>query len=359
MKNNNINHLSYFRRIALKRINKKDEPLRVYPINHNDLIKFHRCPLCNSSHLEIISEVYLNNKLNFFTTAVCKDCIFTFRSISPNFSWFKKCWAMISSDNIEVFNPVAEKFKLRRYKIYKKLILPYYSRGKLLDIGGSYGTGSNFFKKHGFDVEVIEAEENKIKYLKKSLGIKVVAKSIEEFLNNPAKKYDVVIFSNCLEHLDNPLPIMERLGNIIKPDGIILISLPSFWGNITWSDALYLTHKSNFTSENVSEFLAKNNLESVEKIYVPYGHNEFVWIIKKMPRRINISFDYSDSAGLIKEIKQLYRKDMPIKNIPPISKIIRYNVPHINQFFQTVNLMKMKVREPDPDGTITFTYDNN
>jgi 2-polyprenyl-3-methyl-5-hydroxy-6-metoxy-1,4-benzoquinol methylase len=346
-----INHTEYFKRLALGRLKQEHKSHTIYPIYGEDLLCFKSCPLCKTSKLEIIAEVYLNKKLNFLTTAICTNCLFIFRSVSPKFSWFKKCWAAIRSDKIEVFNPKAEKYKQKRYEIYRKLISPYILRGKLLDIGASYGTGSNIFKQTGFTVSAIEAEENKINYLKKELKIPVVATSIEHSFKQLKHKYDVVIFSNCLEHLDFPVPVISKMGGLLKSDGIMLLAIPYLWNSVNWSDALYLTHKSNFTIENIFELLIKNNFEILEVISIPY-FQETALIIRKRPHGMKPAFKYTKQRFTINKVKKLYRKDLPIKKSLPINKVIKYTVPYIDQFFQTINLGKNTIKWED--GYITF-----
>lgn len=351
---NAINHTEYFKRLALRRIKQKHESYTVYPINKGDLLYLKKCPLCKKSRLEIIAEVYLNKKLNFLTTAICTNCLFTFRSIAPKFAWFKKCWATIRSEKIGVFNPKAEKYKQKRYEIYRKLTSSHIIKGKLLDIGASYGTGSNTFRRVGFNVSAVEAEENKINYLTKKLKIPVVATSIEQFFKRSKQKYDIAIFSNCLEHIDYPVPVISNMGSVLRSKGIMLLAVPYLWDSVNWSDALYLTHKSNFTAENMLELLIKNNFEIMEMIRIPY-FQEIVFIIRKQHHKIKPVFKYKNQQPAIDKVKKLYRKDLPIKKIIPISKILRYTVPHIDQFFQTINIDKHIIKLKD--NYITFRLD--
>jgi len=345
------NHISHFKQLALERLKQKQESRKVYPINKKDLLCLEKCPLCRTRELEVVAKVYLNRKLNFFTTVICANCLFTFRSVSPEFDWFKKCWASTRSEKIEVFNPEAETYKRKRYEIYKKLILPYATRGKLLDLGASYGTGTNVFRNAGFVVNAIEAEENKINYLKNTF-IPVVATSIERSFSQLKKKYDVTIFSNCLEHLDNPVPVIANMRNYLRPNGIMLLSIPYLQDSINWGDALYLTHKSNFTLENIIGLLAKNGFEIIKIVRIPF-FEEIVFIIRKTTNKINVAFSCKDSKITINKIKKLYHKDLPIKRLFPINEILKYTVPYVDQFFQTVNLDKNNIKwEGD---YITFT----
>lgn len=336
-----------FKHLALERMTKRQASNKIYPIAEVDLLILKKCPLCGKRKLEDIVQVRLNSGLNFLTTVICPNCLFIFRSVSPKFSWFKKCWATIRSDKIEVFNLKAEKLKQKRYKIYKNLLAPYILKGNLLDIGASYGTGSDVFRRAGFKVSAIEAEENKITYLTRKLHISVISTSMEDALRQVKNRYDAVIFSNCLEHLDFPVSAISQMGKFLKPDGIMLLAIPHIWDAINWADALYLTHKSYFTTENMMEILIKNDFEIMEMIHLPF-YQEMIFIIRKAPYKMKASFSFQNPDFAINKIKRLYLKDFPMKMFFSSGKTIKYAVPHIDQFFQTVNM----------DKHIMKTYDN-
>lgn len=337
-----------FKQLALEQIQIKQKSDKIYSVNREDLLILKKCPLCGKSKLEDIAQVCLSSGLNFFTTAICANCLFIFRPVSPKLSWFKKCWALIRSDKLAVFNPKAEKLKQKRYQIYKNLLTPYISKGQLLDIGASYGTGSVVFRRAGFKVSAIEAEENKITYLTKKLHIPVIAVSIEDALRQIKYRYDAVIFSNCLEHLDFPVSAISQMEKFLKPDGIMLLAVPHIQDAINWADALYLTHKSYFTTENMIEILIKNGFEIMEMIHLPF-YQEIIFIIRKAPYKMKASISFQNSDYAIDKIKKLYLKDLPVKISCSFGQIIKYTVPHIDQFFQTINL----------DKHIMKTYDNN
>lgn len=49
---------------------------------------------------------------------------------------------------------------------------------------------------------------------------------------NLDKKFDSIILTETLEHVIDPLPIMEKAKSLLKPDGQLFITTPSFkWGN--------------------------------------------------------------------------------------------------------------------------------
>ena len=49
-----------------------------------------------------------------------------------------------------------------------------------MDIGSAYGTGAKLFVDKGYDVDVIEPDNNKFNYLTKKIGLNVVSRNIED-----------------------------------------------------------------------------------------------------------------------------------------------------------------------------------
>lgn len=51
--------------------------------------------------------------------------------------------------------------------------------------------------------------------------------SIENFVKNNNKKFDLIIFSDVLEHFYNPWSILKSVRNFLDSDGMVLISIPN------------------------------------------------------------------------------------------------------------------------------------
>ena len=336
---------------------KGDEPGK-YPIHRTDLVYTKKCAVCGSGSTSVLTEVYLADRLNFLTTEVCNDCLFVFRSVSPSLRWFKKCWKKIKTEAVEVFNPEIEAIRKIRYEKYHRILSKHVNSGNVLDIGAGYGTGSQIFKERGYEVESLEPEDNKARYIRQALGIQVYQKSIESFLSNPPKKrYDLIIFAHCLEHLDNPGSVLSHLKRILKPLGLLYIDGPVLWNYVTWSDALYLTHKSNFGEEHLINFVQNHSFKILEKTHIRHSPKEafdFGLVLKADPYNKIRTPDNPPMEHTLDEIFKLYRKNLLIPNLPQHTKLV-YSVPHIEQFYCTLRL-KDYIPAISSANIITFEY---
>lgn len=95
----------------------------------------------------------------------------------------------------------------------------------LLDIGCAYGTQSAMFSQMGYDVTAIDCmklvsskfmKDNKVKY------------SICNIETDEIKgKYDVIVFSEVLEHLNyNPFKVMLKIREALNDGGFLIVSTP-------------------------------------------------------------------------------------------------------------------------------------
>lgn len=352
--------LDKFKTRALQCLEARNEAPRLYPIEEGDLAYVADCVICGSKSISTLTEVYLASRLKFFSTNVCHDCLYTFRSVSPSYQWFKKCWAMIATKKLEIFNPEIEEIRRERYEKYWELLSKYVKNHSVLDVGAGYGTGSRVFRERGCEVEAIEPEDDRAHYIDKTLNIPIYHTSIEEF-SAGTKRYNLIIFSQCLEHLDNPGLAMSKLAGLLDADyGVLYVEIPLVWDIVTWSDALYLTHKSNFTEGNIALLAAKSGFEIVDKIRYQPGAGEppdLGMVMKPMRSsiRMNTGFRSLKEKFGVEEIRRLYRKHLPLNQIPPLEEVIKYSVPYIDHFYYTLRLHSKRIIEPRGDsGFISF-----
>ncbi|MFC1753740.1 class I SAM-dependent methyltransferase [Thermoproteota archaeon] len=104
-------------------------------------------------------------------------------------------------------------------------IMKYKSQpGELLEIGCSYGMLMEYFIKNGWKATGIDISKNAIQNAK-SKGLDCYNDTPEEF--KPKGKFDVIILSNVLEHLQHPEQCLSIIKNWLKEDGIIYIRVPN------------------------------------------------------------------------------------------------------------------------------------
>ena len=102
---------------------------------------------------------------------------------------------------------------------------PVYSR--FLDIGCGEGyfckRASVYFNTYGLDISIDALSLAKTHSSKTMFSIG----SAEGKIPYQDKTFDIVISCDVLEHLQNPLSLLQEIDRILKPDGMALLSMPN------------------------------------------------------------------------------------------------------------------------------------
>ncbi|MCK4792999.1 MAG: class I SAM-dependent methyltransferase [Desulfobacteraceae bacterium] len=106
----------------------------------------------------------------------------------------------------------------------------------ILDIGSVPGHMAAILKFAGLNIDAVDIEPERSRELFESMDICYHKVDVEsEPLPFPDNTYDLVIFSEILEHLrKNPLKAMAEIHRVLKPDGVCLLSTPQITPLMRW-----------------------------------------------------------------------------------------------------------------------------
>ncbi len=92
-----------------------------------------------------------------------------------------------------------------------KSFKPFFKSGSLLELGSYTGAFTKKFLPFFDDITCVEASDEAIEIAKKELGNKVkFINGLFETVKLPAK-YDNIILTHVLEHIDNPVAVLKRI----------------------------------------------------------------------------------------------------------------------------------------------------
>jgi len=109
-----------------------------------------------------------------------------------------------------------------RYKI--EIIEQYIGKGRLLEIGPSYGGFTYLAKKAGFEVEAIEMDARCCQFLNEIVGIRAINSNDPVDALQHLEPYDVIALWHVIEHLPNPWIALDAICAKLKPGGILVIA---------------------------------------------------------------------------------------------------------------------------------------
>lgn len=115
------------------------------------------------------------------------------------------------------------------YKIFRRYIRP---GDKVLEMGPAEGTMTELLLQDGFEVEVCEGSSTFAHMLRERFSPPphslVVHEALFEEWCGPEDRFDVIILGHVLEHVEDPVAILQRLKDWLVPGtGRVLIAVPN------------------------------------------------------------------------------------------------------------------------------------
>ncbi len=194
-------------------------------------------------------------------------------------------------DEIAEWYDSPEGFTKNWYNLYKKLVFfrynaikPFLEGNIILEVGIANGEMTQYLFQHFEKVIGLEGSSHFIEEIKKrfpeyykSNRLELIHSLLEDYSSDI--KYDIILFSHILEHLDKPGEILLKLKKWIKKDGKIIILVPNAnslhrqvgvkMGLLNRIDDLNdldkkLGHKRVYTWDTLKETLIDSGLKIVE-----------------------------------------------------------------------------------------------
>ncbi len=210
-----------------------------------------KCRLCNSDSKYIFNW----GKYKIFQ---CKKCKTSFVQNMPTkeeldnfYNGFKYC---VGYDKSVIVN---ENFK----NWYKSFNFP--QNAKMLDIGGGNGFYSLAFEQFGFGkATYIDLDKKACEYVK-SLGVSsVINDDLCNISNYTNDKFDFIYSRHVIEHLINPLELIDNAISLLSDNGVFILQCPNGLSHERLLDTKYMAN----IAKNIEESNRINKLQLLNLI---------------------------------------------------------------------------------------------
>ena len=224
------------------------------------------CPLCSSTESRIsFSTVY---KDSLFLVRQCDQCslAWTVSTNSENIIQIydnEQYYGRGDNKFISILQCVRSSLSRVRARRYLHMVPHEIKKPKVLEIGCAEGRLLRSFLELGCDCYGIEhvsypekrfISSDRIRYYLGNLTNTVLEDSL----------FDIIILWHVLEHMDNPDDVLNRVRELLAPEGIVVLAVPNFASMETsvfkqaWFHLDIPWHKYHFTKKSL-QFLAYKN----------------------------------------------------------------------------------------------------
>ena len=138
--------------------------------------------------------------------------------------------------------------------------------GRVLDVGCGRGFLLDAFRRRGWKVEGTEMSEASSAHAREALRIPVHLGAIET-LSLPDGSFDAVTLWHVLEHVATPGTMLDAIHKVLRPGGILLVSVPNFGSpearatGAGWFHLDVPRHLVHFTPETLDATLRASGFE--------------------------------------------------------------------------------------------------
>lgn len=286
-----------------------------------------KCPLCHKK---------LNKKLiaNFYYCPKCEIAVRleknmpAYRHEVYNEFWCKE----------QTKNPLLNKKANYLVKIVKKLK----NVKNILDIGCGVGILVDKLNKANYKSSGIDSSKEAICFAKKNFSGEFHIATANNF--KPKNKYDLVIATQLIEHLNNPDDFLKNAYSLLKPRKYLLIETPNLkswdkksnWRKKIGGMHYGIDHRFSFKPKGLTNYLNKNNFEIIKLFTKTYAPTIYFELMKNKTKNI-------------KKIRHNSNKKQKLKNNINIKDNLYEKLIYSN-FFELLFYIPNKISELNQKG---------
>ncbi len=171
------------------------------------------------------------------------------------------------------------------------------AQGCVLDVGCGRGALGEAIRKTGWEVWGIEHSEEACRSARSRLNHLIEGDFLDkEFVERSLGKrdFDVLVFSDVLEHIYDPRSVLETYLRYVGPEGKVLISVPNavVWtnrlqwalGKVTYADTGVMdrTHIRFFTFRTARQLVEAAGCRVIKTDFTPYLVRAALPLVKRL-----------------------------------------------------------------------------
>ncbi|MCK4911127.1 MAG: class I SAM-dependent methyltransferase [Thermodesulfovibrionales bacterium] len=266
-----------------------------------------KCPLCGSTSFE---NRYKNVKRfkRSYNVYECKGCGLGITHPFPGLDHLTGLYSSTSYRDkggkrfIAPVETVVRSLRTGRLNKIESLS----TKGRMLDVGCGLGLMLALARDRGWEVVGLEFNNETAAPARKEFGLNVRTGRLS---NNGFEKcsLDVITFWHSLEHLEDAVDDVREAAKLLKPGGLLLLSVPNFeslqsrMSGPGWFHLDVPFHLYHFSASNIKKLLKDAGLEVVRQEHFSLEFNPFGFIqsfLNMAGLRHNLLYDILKTGSL-------------------------------------------------------------
>lgn len=248
----------------------KDELVLVFKTDRFPYIGF---SVLKEERKKIIDRYSNSNLVSKLKILGCNNCKHAFQAMELN----KELMDMIYSEFYNYPSPMLTGFSHEREKIFLEFFFAKISKiaekkslSKVLEIACFDGYVLHELEKKGF--QVCGCDPSKGADIARRFGLKVYKRffNSDDFISE-GECFDIVIFRHFIEHIHNPIILLNEVKRVLTKEGLIIFETPNveYYLESGSFESFNFQHLHNFSIYSVQEVLRRASLNLMEYQITP------------------------------------------------------------------------------------------
>jgi len=195
---------------------------------------------------------------------------------------------------------------------------------KILEVGSGLGYLTYALNKEGYDTLGLDISKTAVQLANSNYGNYYVCEDLFDFAKKENNRFDIVILTEVIEHVNEPIAFIEQLLKLLNTSGHLILTTPnkSFYpSDIIWNTENPPIHSWWFSETSISHIANKLNakLEFID-FYNFYKDRYYICNLKKL-RSSNLRTSILDTNGDVKSFDKDYIQSLLVFSRRLLSKI--------------------------------------
>jgi SAM-dependent methyltransferase len=196
-------------------------------------------------------------------------------------------------------------------------------RGRLLEVGCSYGGFLAEARRDGWEVTGVELSETASRYARDQLSLRVFTGSLHDQLRQLGEPYEAVALFHVIEHVPDPVQLLEQCRKLIRPGGLLVLKTPNVASLIarltkaTWQWVSPPAHLYLYSPKTLALLLEKAGYQPIAYRSAQGDANNNLFAIMSSV----VKWSFLRSSG---QPKSQLRKSLPVRIVERTCEFIYY-----------------------------------